>query len=106
MQVYSLEEIVAEKLRAILQHQKILEKRGWARSRARDYYDVWRIVKSYRSELVLAGFPSFLRRKCAAKDVSFERPTDFFRRSVLGDVERTWEQWLDRWLLICLRSTL
>lgn len=31
--VYSLEEIVAEKLRAILQHMRSLERRGWARSR-------------------------------------------------------------------------
>jgi len=35
--VYSLEEIVAEKLRAILQHLRALERRGWVRSRARDY---------------------------------------------------------------------
>ncbi|MFV1976702.1 MAG: nucleotidyl transferase AbiEii/AbiGii toxin family protein [Candidatus Scalindua sp.] len=35
--VYSLEEIVAEKMRAILQHLKKLEDRGWSRSRARDY---------------------------------------------------------------------
>ena len=39
--VYSLEETVAEKLRAILQHVERLEQRGWGRSRARDYYDLW-----------------------------------------------------------------
>ena len=37
--VYSLEEIIAEKLRAILQHAQRLKERGWGRSRARDYYD-------------------------------------------------------------------
>ena len=41
--VYALEEIVAEKLRAILQHIERLVERGWSRSRAGDYYDLWRI---------------------------------------------------------------
>ena len=40
VQVYSLEEVVAEKLRAILQQADMFEKRGWSRSRARDYYDL------------------------------------------------------------------
>ena len=43
IQVYALEEIVAEKLRAILQHREKLKERGWGRSRARDYYDLWRV---------------------------------------------------------------
>ena len=38
VQVYSLEEVIAEKLRAILQHARALEDRGWVRFRARDYY--------------------------------------------------------------------
>jgi predicted nucleotidyltransferase component of viral defense system len=42
--VNSLEEIVAEKLRAILQHQNKLDERGWSRSRACDYYDLWRVL--------------------------------------------------------------
>ena len=36
VKVYSLEEIVAEKLRALLQQAEMFEKRGWSRSRARD----------------------------------------------------------------------
>lgn len=40
IQVYALEEIVAEKLRAIHQHAQRLQQRGWSRSRARDYYDL------------------------------------------------------------------
>ena len=35
VRVYALEEIVAEKLRAILQHIEKLDERGWSRSRAR-----------------------------------------------------------------------
>ncbi len=54
--VYSLEEIVAEKLRALLQHVKKLEERGWSRSRARDYYDLWRVFGTYRDQMDLANF--------------------------------------------------
>jgi len=46
VQVYALEEVIAEKLRAILQHRRMLEERLWSRSRARDYYDIWRILKA------------------------------------------------------------
>ena len=41
--VYSLEEIVAEKLRALLQQVALFKARGWSRSRARDYYHLWRV---------------------------------------------------------------
>ncbi|MBN1914816.1 MAG: nucleotidyl transferase AbiEii/AbiGii toxin family protein [Parachlamydiales bacterium] len=37
--IYSLEEIILEKLRAILQHIKKLHERDWTRSRARDYME-------------------------------------------------------------------
>lgn len=36
--VYSLEEVVAEKLRAILQQLERLDNLDWMRNRARDYY--------------------------------------------------------------------
>jgi len=39
---YALEEIVAEKLRALLQSHARLRHRGWGASRVcRDYYDLW-----------------------------------------------------------------
>lgn len=94
MDVYSLEEIVAEKLRAILQHAKKLEDRGWSRSRARDYYDLWRVLNRYRGEMQLEGFRSFLVRKCAIRHVGFAGPEDFFEPTMLAYVERTWETWL------------
>ncbi|MBI4241828.1 MAG: nucleotidyl transferase AbiEii/AbiGii toxin family protein [Candidatus Rokubacteria bacterium] len=92
--VYSLEEIVAEKLRAILQHLRSLERRGWVRSRARDYYDLWRILGTYRDPLDISGFESFLREKCALKDVTFSGPESFFPKAMLTTVEKTWKQWL------------
>ena len=92
--VYALEEIVAEKLRAILQHARQLEERGWSRSRARDYYDLWRILGEYRGALDLSGFKDRLTGKCATRGVSFESPDDFFTPLVLDGVERSWTQWL------------
>jgi len=92
--VYSLEEIVAEKLRAILQHARLLERRGWVRSRARDYYDLWRILGAYGPQLDLAEFPTFLHQKCAARDVTFSDPDSFFPATILSVVETTWKQWL------------
>ena len=94
VRVYALEEIVAEKLRAILQHMEKLETRGWSRSRARDYYDLWRILGAYKDQMNLNGFDAFLRVKCAAKNVDFKNEEDFFREKMLTLVEKTWEQWL------------
>jgi predicted nucleotidyltransferase component of viral defense system len=94
VQVYALEEIVAEKLRAILQHIERLEERGWSRSRARDYYDLWRVLSAYKDQLDLSGFVPFLRQKCAVRNVSFNDATDFFQEPMMAYVERTWEQWL------------
>ena len=92
--VYSLEEIIAEKLRALLQHLRALEQRGWVRSRARDYYDLWRILSDHREHLELSNFPDFLRQKCAIRDVTFTGPESFFPPSMLTVVEKTWDQWL------------
>lgn len=94
VKVYALEEIVAEKLRAILQHVEELEERGWSRSRARDYYDLWRLRRTYRSQMDLTGFASFLQEKCAVRKVSFTGPEDFFQDVMLTYVENTWDQWL------------
>ena len=90
--VYALEEVVAEKLRAILQHAAWLRSRGWGRSRARDYYDLWRILGVYGEQMDLSDFEVLLRKKCAVREVSFEGPGDFFQESVLAHVEGTWEQ--------------
>ena len=94
MSVYALEEIVAEKLRAILQHAEKLEHRGWSRSRARDYYDLWRVLHRYQDEMHLDGFRAFLMKKCAVRQVSFDGADDFFEPTMLAYVERTWENWL------------
>ena len=93
-QVYSLEEIVAEKLRALLQQAGMFERRGWSRSRARDYYDLWRVLGAYHDRMNLADFESLLREKCSVRDISFVGSDDFFHNAMLAYVEETWEQWL------------
>jgi predicted nucleotidyltransferase component of viral defense system len=92
--VYSLEEIVAEKLRAILQHIEKLEQRGWSRSRARDYYDLWRVFGVYKDQMDLSDYVPFLRAKCAVRNVRFRTADDFFREPMLTYVGKTWNQWL------------
>jgi len=94
VQAYALEEIVAEKLRAILQHTEKLHERGWSRSRARDYYDLWRVMGTYREQMDLSDFLSFLHEKCALRNLSFEGPESFFQERMLAYVEKTWQQWL------------
>jgi predicted nucleotidyltransferase component of viral defense system len=94
VRVYALEEIVAEKLRAILQHVEMLQERGWTRSRARDYYDLWRVLGAFQERLDFSGFSDFLRLKCTVRNVSFDGADDFFHETMLNYVEKTWQQWL------------
>ena len=94
VQVYALEEIVAEKLRAILQQVAHIKNRGWSRSRARDYYDLWRVLETYHDQLDQTGFRDLLLEKCAVRNVAFAGPGDFFDSGLLTQVERTWIQWL------------
>lgn len=94
VRVYALEEIVAEKLRAILQHVEQLEQRGWSRSRARDYYDLWRVLATHKDQMDLADFAAFLTEKCAVRNVTFTGPEDFFQDTMLASIEKSWDQWL------------
>jgi predicted nucleotidyltransferase component of viral defense system len=94
IKVYSLEEVVAEKLRAILQHVERIEERGWSRSRARDYYDLWRVLGTYGDRMDLSDFRAFLREKCAVRNVAFDGPEDFFQERMLSHIEKTWGHWL------------
>ena len=91
IQVYALEEIVAEKLRAILQQTRRMEERTWFRSRARDYYDIWRIMKDFRDHVDLADFDALLSAKCDVRDVSYAGPEDFFADEMVSDVVAGWE---------------
>ena len=91
---YSVEEIVAEKLRAILQNTKTLHERGWSRSRARDYYDIWRILSKYENEIAATDISLLLQKKCVGKGVSFTSVENFFDDKALASVKKDWLVWL------------
>ena len=74
---YSLEEVVAEKLRAVLQQVDQLESRGWVRTRARDFYDLWSVLGTYQEGL------------------DFDSPEDFFDPRVVDNVLLEWESSLE-----------
>lgn len=94
LMTYTLEEIVAEKLRAILQQQEKLEQRGWSRSRARDYNDIWNIFKSFSDDLDINLIPELLINKCTVRDIEITGAEQFFEKTTLDFVESTWEEWL------------
>jgi predicted nucleotidyltransferase component of viral defense system len=75
-QVYQLAEIIAEKLRALLQSKSRLSTRGWGASRVcRDYYDLWSILQR---EQRVAKIPDLVKRKCVLRNLTFDNPADFF----------------------------
>lgn len=86
------EEVVAEKLRAVLQQVARLGSRGWSRSRARDFYDLWRVLGTYREDLNLNGFDALLHEKCQLRNVDFANPEDFFDSRIVASVELEWER--------------
>jgi len=92
LKVYQLEEVIAEKLRAILQNTKKLHEKGWARSRARDYYDIWSILKHKKEDLNILKISEILDQKCRLKNV--EMTKEFFDPTYLEGVKQSWSEWL------------
>lgn len=77
---YRLEEIVAEKLRAILQ-----------RTRSRDIYDVWYLLKYHRDMLDFATVKDIFKKKCKYKNVDFKGIGDFFRPELMESHKLAWK---------------
>lgn len=91
---YQIEEIIAEKIRAILQFAKKLHERGWGRSRVRDYYDLWRILSTYENTVRKELLPDLVRLKCSTKSVSFDSVRDLFQDKLLESLKE-WNTWLE-----------
>lgn len=91
---YTLEEIFAEKLLAILENRKKIHERKWSRSRARDYYDLWKILQKFSNELSASTVLETLKLKCSEKEYSYQNNSDFFDSKVLMLVEKDWNEWL------------
>ena len=90
---YPLEEIVAEKLRALLQSYARLQSRGWGASRVcRDYYDLWQILRM--SELELDSLPELVQQKSRHRKVTFNAPDEFFAPDLLELAHVEWDRLL------------
>lgn len=97
---YSLEEIAAEKLRALLQSRQRLSARGWGASRVcRDYHDLWRILGE--GNLNRRGFAERLARKCAHREVMFESAMSFLDPILVEVAEREWARQLSPFVPDC-----
>lgn len=92
--VYSLEEIILEKLRGILQHTKKLHEKGWTRSRTRDYYDLYRLMRYEPALFENGNLAHYLKKKCEAKKVFFQSVSDFFDPRFLEEVHKDWDHHL------------
>lgn len=87
--VYSLAEIVAEKLRSLLQSKSRLEARGWGASRVcRDYYDLWSICQR---EQFAVSIPALVAQKCALRGIAFKTPADFFAEPLPQIARAEWQ---------------
>lgn len=88
--VYALAEIVAEKLRALLQSRERLTQRGWGASRVcRDYYDLWQILR--REGRLDGSIPDLLQRKCAARQVAFDASESLVSEDLFNVARSEWE---------------
>jgi predicted nucleotidyltransferase component of viral defense system len=96
---YHIEEIIAEKLRALLQTHKKLITRGWNRPRARDYYDLWSVLKHYSSAVNNKNLIEILDIKCKHRDVSYKIIDDFFTPELLKEARQHWQATLGNLVL-------
>ena len=93
VEAYTLAEILAEKLRALLQSYTRIQTRGWGASRAcRDYYDIWQILN--RGGFTATDIRALTEQKCAAKGIQPPEVDDFFQSTLLDVARREWGQML------------
>jgi predicted nucleotidyltransferase component of viral defense system len=82
LKVESLEEIFAEKLRAVIERMK-----------CRDYYDVWQLLKLKPNPKKTRGL---FFKKCEVKQINFERTAQFFPPDLQDVLRSYWERELGR----------
>src|SRR5262249_41739615 len=71
-------------------HQKLL-RRGWNRPRARDYYDLWRVLSQFGEHLDRSLLPDTLARKAKHRDVSYAGLDDFFTEQLVNEAQTHWD---------------
>ncbi len=89
--VYRLEEIAAEKLRALLQSRQHLRDRGWLRNRPRDLYDLWYLRQQLAVRLDWQEVGRLLPDKAKAYGITYNGPEDFLGEQVLRGVQSDWQ---------------
>lgn len=80
LSVYSLNEILTEKIRSLLQRRE-----------PRDLYDVWRLLKEHPQELNLIELPQNFRKKCIHRRIKQVTLEDIFKDRTIKILERQWE---------------
>lgn len=81
---YPLEELLAEKIRSLVE-----------RGKSRDYYDVWRITKEYLSDIDTGLLVDVLSMKLHHKHIVLNSVKDFFPKDI-NNVRRYWIEDLSR----------
>jgi predicted nucleotidyltransferase component of viral defense system len=79
---YSIEEILSEKLRALIQRN---------RGEARDYFDLW-YIKNNVSNIDWVMVKEVFFKKCAFKDIEFTSFNQFFLEERIRQVHITWDK--------------
>jgi predicted nucleotidyltransferase component of viral defense system len=94
VRTYCLEEICAEKLRSTRQTHAKLTARGWARPRARDFFDLWHLLRLATGRVDWVQVASILQQKCAHRQVAIRAVADVFEPALLAEVRSSWERTL------------
>ena len=90
---YPLVEIVAEKLRALLQSEAKLAERGWGGARIpRAYYDLWYSTKF--TNLSGSNLKDLVVNKSETRDVTFSSANDFFTPVLKDTAKSQWQKQL------------
>lgn len=79
--VYPLEEILAEKLCALM-----------VRGKARDYYDVWRLLKEKRSRIDFSSVKEVFKRKCEHRALIYRGITQFIPSESIREAKPYWRR--------------
>ncbi len=78
---YSIEEIISEKLRSILQRHYCAP---------RDYYDLWYLMKN-NDNIGWKNIMKAFKKKCEFKNISFYSINDFFDKKKLMNCKKQWK---------------
>jgi hypothetical protein len=65
--------------------------KGWTQRRARDNYDLRRILKKHGKELDTGTFSRLLKDRCKVRGVDFRTVEDFFTNELVAEIDERGE---------------